>query len=64
MALINTTIGEIDESLLQKEEGVIDDDKEYTTWIQYWFDGKIVYRSLQTRFKKTVVFNDGVSSFE
>ena len=64
MATINTTIGEMDESLLQKEEGIIDNDNEYTTWVQYWLDGKIVYRSLQTQFRKTVVFTDGVASFE
>lgn len=64
MAIINTTIGDMDDALLEKREGIIDNDNEYTTWIQYWFEGKVVYRSLQTQFKKTVVFTNGIASFE
>ena len=34
MALVNTTKGEMDESLLEKKEGFVDNDDEYTTWVE------------------------------
>ena len=35
MALVNTTYGEMDESLLEKKEGTFEDDNELTTWVEY-----------------------------
>ena len=34
--LVTTTKGEMDDSLLEKKEGVVDDENEYTTWVEYW----------------------------
>ena len=34
--LITTTKGEMDESLLEKREGSLDNDNETTTWVEYW----------------------------
>ena len=39
MALVTTTKGEMDESLLEKREGSLDNDIEYTTWVEYWHEG-------------------------
>lgn len=39
MAMISTTKGEIDEALLEKREGRIDDENELTDWIEYWLGG-------------------------
>lgn len=52
--LITTTHGEMDESLLEKKEGFIDDDNEYTTWVEYWMNGELVHRSVHVRLKKPV----------
>jgi hypothetical protein len=41
MALVTTTKGEMDESLLEKKEGSVDNDNEYTTWVEYWLDGEL-----------------------
>ena len=36
MALIFTTKGEMDDSVLEKREGTVDNDNELTTWVEYW----------------------------
>jgi hypothetical protein len=51
MALVNTTKGEMDESLLEKREGSVDNDNEYTTWVEYWLDGELVHRSAHVSLK-------------
>ena len=44
----------IEESLLEKAEGSIDNENEYTTWTEWRLDGKIVKRSAHVRLKKNV----------
>lgn len=51
MALITTTKGDMDESLLEKREGSIDNDIEYTTWVEYWLEGELVHRSAHVTLK-------------
>ena len=53
MALITTTKGELDESQLLKKEGVVDNDNEYTTWVEYWLDGELVHSSAHVTLKKS-----------
>ena len=47
-------IEEIDESLLVKTEGVLDNDHERTTWVEYRFpcQDRIVHRSVNVTLKK------------
>jgi len=54
MALVTTTKGEMDESLLEKKEGFVDNDIEYTTWVEYWHEGELVHRSVHVTLKKSV----------
>ena len=54
MTLVNTTKGEMDESLLEKREGSLDNDNESTTWVEYWLDGELVHRSVHVALKKNV----------
>ena len=56
MALITTTKGEMDESLLEKKEGSVDNDNEYTTWVEYWLDGELVHRSVHVTLKQMPIF--------
>ena len=53
MALVTTTKGEMDESLLEKKEGFVDNDNEYTTWVEYWHEGELVHRSVHVSLKKS-----------
>ena len=52
MALVTTTKGEMDESLLEKKEGSVNNDNESTTWVEYWLDGELVHRSAHVTLKK------------
>jgi len=53
--MITTTKGLINESLLDKREGTIDNDNETTTWIEYWLGGELVHRSAHVQLKRAVV---------
>jgi len=59
MALVTTTKGDMDDSLLEKKEGSLDNDIEYTTWTEYWLDGELVHRSVHVTLKQMPVFAGG-----
>lgn len=61
--MITTTKGLMDESLLEKREGVVDNDNEYTTWVEYWHEGELVHRSAHVQLKKTLVLSAEAASF-
>ena len=52
--IVNTTKGEMDDSLLEKREGSLDYDNESTTWVEYWLAGELVHRSVHVALKKNV----------
>jgi hypothetical protein len=54
--LVNTTKGEMDDSLLERKDGVFEDDNELTTWVEYWLDGELVHRSVHVTLKKMPTF--------
>jgi len=57
--MITTTHGDMDESALVKSEGLIDNDNERTTWVEYRIGDEIVHRSVHVTLKKQAVFADG-----
>ena len=61
--LVTTTKGEMDDSLLEKREGTVDNDNELTTWVEYWLEGELVHRSAHVTLKKTVTLTSSVASF-
>jgi hypothetical protein len=52
--IVTTTKGDMDDSLLEKREGSLDNDNETTTWVEYWLDGELVHRSVHVALKKNV----------
>jgi hypothetical protein len=58
--MVTTTKGEMDESLLDKREGSIDNDTETTSWVEYWHEGELVHRSVNMVLKRGV-FAEGIS---
>ena len=58
--MIFTTKGEMDELLLEKREGEIDNDTEHTTWVEYWQESELVHRSAHVRLKRAVSVNTKV----
>jgi hypothetical protein len=63
MALVTTTKGDMDDSLLEKKEGSVDNDNEYTTWTEYWLEGELVHRSVHVQLKKSVEMAIEAASF-
>jgi hypothetical protein len=62
MALVTTTLGDMDDSLLEKREGTVDNDNELTTWVEYWKDDVLVHRSAHVTLKKSPSFVGGETS--
>ena len=60
--LIQTTKGEMDESLLDKKTGTIDNENETINWVEYWLDGELVHRSVDMVLKKMDIFGVPVAA--
>ena len=56
MALVTTTKGDMDDSLLERKDGTFEDDNELTTWVEYWLEGELVHRSVHVTLKKMPTF--------
>jgi hypothetical protein len=63
MAIVTTTYGDMDESLLEKKTGEVDNDDEYTTWTEYYRNGELVHRSVHVRLKKNVSIEGVAAEF-
>ena len=61
MALINTTKGIMEASLLNRIDGEFEDDNEITKWIEYWLEDELVHRSVHVHLKKNIVA-DGIAA--
>tara|TARA_R110000744_G_scaffold150267_5_gene263439 strand:- start:165 stop:353 length:189 start_codon:yes stop_codon:yes gene_type:complete len=61
--IVTTTRGDLDDSLLDKREGSIDDANENTTWVEYWLAGDLVHRSAHVRLKKAMFLSADVGGF-
>jgi hypothetical protein len=62
--LVTTTKGEMDDSLLEKKEGVFEDDNELTTWVEYWLGSELVHRSAHVTLKRALPIGGEVGTFE
>jgi hypothetical protein len=52
--MITTIYGDMDESTLEKVEGVVDNESEHTEWVEYWLKGELVHRSVNMVLKQSV----------
>jgi len=52
--IVTTTKGDMDDSMLVKQEGAMENDNELTSWTEYWLDGELVHRSVHVLLKKNV----------
>jgi hypothetical protein len=50
--IITTTKGPMEDSLLEKREGTVDNDNEMTAWVEYWMGEELVHRSAHVTLKK------------
>jgi hypothetical protein len=63
MPLITTTLGDMEADLLEKRNGSVDNDNEFTTWTEYWLDGQLVHRSAHVQLKQPVALAVEAASF-
>jgi hypothetical protein len=61
--LVTTTKGDMDDSLLEKREGTVDNENELTTWVEYWLEGELVHRSAHVTLKKMPSVGGEAASF-
>jgi len=63
--MVTTTLGDMDEALLDKREGVVDNDNERTTWVEYRLPGQneIIHRSAHVQLKRSVTVESIVGGF-
>ena len=61
--IVTTTRGAMDDSLLEKREGSVDNDNENTTWVEYWLADELVHRSAHVKLKKPMVSISEAGSF-
>ena len=54
--LITTIYGLRDPALFVKKEGEIDNENEFTTWVEYWDGETLVHRSAHVTVKKLPEF--------
>lgn len=51
MVNITTIHGEMDEALLEKRTGTTDNPNDSSDWIEYWYNGELVHRSVHVSIK-------------
>ena len=61
--MIETTKGQMDESLLEKREGQSDTETETTEWVEYLLEGELVHRSVHVKLKHAALADGAASSF-
>lgn len=61
--IITTTHGDMDDAQLEKREGVVDNDHEHTTWVEYWLGEELVHRSVHVRLKESPMIVSAVEGF-
>jgi hypothetical protein len=61
--IVTTTKGDMDASFLEKREGAVDNDNEYTTWVEYWLEGELVHRSAHVTLKRALPIGGEVQNF-
>lgn len=54
MRTVTTTHGEMDEALLRKVEGSLDNETETTSWVEYHLGDELVHRSVNMQLKQSV----------
>ena len=65
MALVTTTLGDMDESLLDRHEGRFENDIEMTTWTEYRLKGESaesapIHRSVHVTLKEPIIADSAI----
>ena len=61
---VTTIYGDMDDALLTKKEGGLENDHELTTWVEYYHGEELVHRSVHVRLKEQVHATPLTQSFQ
>ena len=61
--VITTTRGDMNESLLEKKTGEVNNANEHTTWIEYWLNNELVHRSVHVTVKEGAISKSTIGDF-
>ena len=53
----------MDEALLEHRSGIVDNENELTSWVEYWLGDELVHRSVHVTLKKTPAIGGEAASF-
>ena len=53
--IVTTTKGDMDDSLLVRKDGNMEDSNEKTSWVEYYLDDELVHRSVSVELKNSLV---------
>jgi hypothetical protein len=53
--IVTTTKGDMDESLLVRKDGDMENDNEKTSWVEYYLDDELVHRSVHVELKNPLI---------
>lgn len=53
----------MDETLLEHRSGVVDNENEFTSWVEYWLGEELVHRSAHVTLKKMPPIGGEAASF-
>ena len=53
--IVTTTKGDMDESLLVRKDGNMEDRNEKTSWVEYYLGDELVHRSVHVELKNPLV---------
>ena len=54
--LVTTTKGDMDDALLRRQDGELENEDEHTTWTEYYLGDELVHRSAHVRLKRMPAF--------
>jgi hypothetical protein len=53
--IVTTTKGDMDDSLLVRKDGDMENDNEKTSWVEYYLGDELVHRSVSVELKNPLV---------
>lgn len=62
MTIINTIDGPRDDAELRRVDGSVDNDNEFTTWVEFWDGGRLVHRSAHVTLKQAGVIGEALAA--
>lgn len=60
--LVTTSKGLMDDSLLVRRDGELDNENERTTWVEYYLGDELVHRSVHVTLKQMPNFVGGAAA--